>query len=68
MGQRGDKRKIHWLKWEDLTKSKMEGGMGFKDLALFDDSLLAKQSWWLLQIQIICFMKSLRRGSFPIAQ
>ena len=42
--------------------------MGFKDLALFDDSLLAKQSWWLLQIQIICFMKSLRRGSFPIAQ
>uniref|UniRef100_A0A7N2KX33 Reverse transcriptase n=1 Tax=Quercus lobata TaxID=97700 RepID=A0A7N2KX33_QUELO len=25
-GQRRDKRKIHWLKWEELTKSKLEGG------------------------------------------
>ena len=26
-GQRGDRRKIHWVKWEDLTKSKTIGGM-----------------------------------------
>ena len=37
-GQRGDKRKIHWVKWSELTKSKLEGGLGFRDLALFNDS------------------------------
>ena len=41
-GQRGDKRKIHWLKWDELTKSKLEGGMRFRDITMFNDSLLAK--------------------------
>ena len=41
-GQRGEKRKVHWLKWSEMTKSKNEGGMGFPDLALHNDSLLAK--------------------------
>lgn len=37
-GQRGDCRKIHWVKWEEMTKSKIIGGMGFQDLAMFNDS------------------------------
>ena len=31
-GQVGNERKIHWLSWEKLTRPKVDGGMGFKDL------------------------------------
>ena len=32
-----------------MTKSKVTGGMGYRDLSLYNDSLLAKQAWRLLQ-------------------
>ena len=38
-GQRGDCRKIYWIDWEEMTKLKTIRGMGFRDLAIFNDSL-----------------------------
>lgn len=41
-GNQTDHRKIHWLSWERLSWPKEEGGMGLKDLHIFNLAMLAK--------------------------
>ncbi|KAF7810509.1 reverse transcriptase [Senna tora] len=46
-GKEGEGR-IHWQAWSKLTKSKNEGGMGFREFEAFNNALLEKLAWRLL--------------------
>ena len=47
-GYNRDSRKVHWVKWERLRKAKEVGGMGFKEIEKFNETLLAKQVWRMI--------------------
>lgn len=42
-------RSIHWVSWKVVCKSKEEGGLGIKDLEVFNRALLSKWRWRIIK-------------------
>ena len=61
-----DKRALHGLSWDKLASPKIKGGMGFKDLPLFNLAMLGKQGWRLLTHPHSLCARVLKGKYFPL--
>jgi hypothetical protein len=65
VGHESEQRKIHWIAWDKLLLPKAYGGMEFRDLRLFNQALLARQAWRLLQYPKNLCTQLLRAKCYP---
>ncbi|KAM1294906.1 hypothetical protein ACFX1Q_015702 [Malus domestica] len=64
-GQKGGEKRIHWVSKDLLGLPKQAGGMGFRGFKEFNDALLAKQCWRLIQDPDSLWAKILKARYFP---
>lgn len=60
-----DNHKLHWQRWSLLSRLKHDGGMGFRDLQLFNKALLGKQGWRLMTCPDSLCTKVIKGKYFP---
>lgn len=64
-GKADGSKGIHWLAVDKLCHSKVEGGLGFRELNAYNKSLLAKQCWRIINNPDSFWVKILKARYFP---
>jgi hypothetical protein len=59
------KRRMHWMSWPKLNRSKQQGGLGFRDMRVFNQALLARQAWRLLAFPNSLVARVLKARYYP---
>jgi hypothetical protein len=64
-GHNSDHRTLAWKSWSSMSVAKHNGGMGFRNLEIFNLALLAKQGWRILQHPESLVAQVMRAKYFP---
>ncbi|CAL9001349.1 unnamed protein product, partial [Prunus brigantina] len=62
---KNDGRGIHWKTWSLMCHHKSDGGLGFRELTSFNQALLCKQGWRLLEFPHSLIARMFKARYFP---
>lgn len=59
------KHTIHWDSWINLYRRKSEGGIGLRDLSMFNQTMIAKTKWKIVTDSTFFLATVLKHKYFP---